>query len=202
MPRFLYFRKPSDEDLARFLAAQRAQPFSYPDVGASRATLPTGYVVDHRRVYLGDGAAVFTAACLALRHWHMLPPAWVQVYCPTPALAPGTDVLVLAHCYGLWWLNACRIVYVLEDTVPQRRFGFAYGTLRGHAECGEERFTVEWQSDNTVWYDLLAFSRPGRWLVRLGYRWARRVQERFGQASLMAMVQAVATQGEEGRVSP
>ncbi len=50
------------------------------------------------------------------------------------------------------------------------RFGFAYGTLPGHVESGEERFLVEWdRGDDAVWYDILAFSRPNHVLTRLGY---------------------------------
>ena len=53
---------------------------------------------------------------------------------------------------GLWWLNACRIVYVVDEAGPVTKFGFAYGTLPGHAGTGEERFLVEWDraSDERV----------------------------------------------------
>ena len=47
---------------------------------------------------------------------------------------------LLARALGLWVLNACRIVYVIEEDGPLRRFAFAYGTLPEHAESGEERF--------------------------------------------------------------
>jgi uncharacterized protein (UPF0548 family) len=71
------------------------------------------------------------------------------------------------------------------------RFGFAYGTLSQHAEGGEERFTVEYhrQSDE-VWYDIYAFSRPGHFLVRLGYPYARYLQKRFAVTSKAAMLRA------------
>ncbi len=70
-------------------------------------------------------------------------------------------VAVLGRAVGLWWLNCCRIVYVVNEVGLVAKFGFAYGTLPGHVESGEERFQVEWnRNDNTVWYDLLAFSRP------------------------------------------
>jgi len=48
-------------------------------------------------------------------------------------------------------------VYVIDETVPVRRFGFAYGTLPAHVEQGEERFSVELHADGAVWYDLRAF---------------------------------------------
>jgi uncharacterized protein (UPF0548 family) len=69
-------------------------------------------------------------------------------------------VAVIARALGLWWLNACRIVYIVDESEPLRRFGFAYGTLPGHVGTGEERFLVEWDpAGDGVWYDILAFSR-------------------------------------------
>ena len=68
---------------------------------------------------------------------------------------------VIARRLGLWWLNACRIVYVVDEPGPVSRYGFAYGTLPDHAGSGEERFLVEWdRASGEVWYDILAFSRP------------------------------------------
>jgi uncharacterized protein (UPF0548 family) len=89
-------------------------------------------------------------------------------------------------------VNACRVVYVVDEGGPVQRFGFAYGTLPDHAESGEERFTVEWhEADDAVWYDILAFSRPQQLLARLGYPFARRLQKRFARGSAAAMRRAV-----------
>jgi uncharacterized protein (UPF0548 family) len=102
-------------------------------------------------------------------------------------------VAILARSLGLWWLNACRIVYVVDEPGPVQRFGFAYGTLPEHAESGEERLTVErHEEDSAVWYDILAFSRPRHMLARLGYPWARRVQKRFARDSAAAIGKALA----------
>ena len=68
------------------------------------------------------------------------------------------------------------------------RYGFAYGTLPDHPERGEERFLVEWnQADDSVWYDLLAVSRPGHWLARIGYLYARYEQAKFRRLSGLTM---------------
>src|SRR5216683_698739 len=68
----------------------------------------------------------------------------------------GRVVAILARSIGLWWLNACRIVYVVDKV---DKFGFAYGTLPDHAGSGEERWLVEWdQDEGSVWYDIRAFS--------------------------------------------
>ncbi|HEV3306332.1 MAG TPA: DUF1990 family protein [Candidatus Sulfotelmatobacter sp.] len=72
-----------------------------------------------------------------------------------------------------------------------KRFGFAYGTLGEHAESGEERFTVEWsRDDDSVWYDILAFSRPRQMLARLGYPLSRLLQKRFAEDSKAAVAKA------------
>src|SRR6185436_6673895 len=69
-----------------------------------------------------------------------------------------------------------------------RRFGFAYGTLPDHIERGEERFLIEWdRKDDSVWYDILAFSQPRHPLVRLGAPVARLMQKRFARDSISAM---------------
>ena len=50
-----------------------------------------------------------------------------------------------------------------------RRAGFAYGTLPGHPESGEESFVVEHLADDRVVLCIRAFSRPASWLFRIGY---------------------------------
>jgi uncharacterized protein (UPF0548 family) len=187
----LSLARPSSEAIRRFLAGQAGRPFSFPEVGRTRDDPPAGYAVDHRRARLGEGRAAFEAACAALRRWEMFHLGWVQLCWPDAPIEPGTAVGILARAGGLWWLNACRIVYVLDEPGPPRRFGLAYGTLADHAETGEERFTVEWRDDDSVWYDLLAFSRPRHWLARLGYPLTRRTQKRFALDSLAAMTAAV-----------
>ena len=99
---------------------------------------------------------------------------------------------IVARQVGLWWLNACRIVYVVDEPGSVSRYGFANGTLPDHAGRGEERFLVEWdRASGSVWYDVLAFSRPHQPLTRLAYPYMRGVQKRFGRESAAAMMRAV-----------
>jgi uncharacterized protein (UPF0548 family) len=189
-----FAREPSAERVAEFLRAQSGATVSYEAVGATRTKSPAGYNFDHNRARLGTGDAAFEAACNAIRSWKMFPRPWTQI---TPANAPiveGTVIAMLAHALGCWWLNACKIVYVVEETTPLRRFGFAYGTLPAHVETGEECFCVEQDADGSVWYDLRAFSRPRYWPVRLAKPLARGLQRRFARESLRAMQDAVAAQ--------
>lgn len=184
-------RRPTSGEIQSFLLRQQGRPFSYPHVEASRATPPPGWVVDHNRVCLGHGREVYEAARAAVRRWEMFRIGWVEIQGSDAPLAPGLVVAPLARALGVWFLNACRVVYVIDEEGPARRFGFAYGTLPDHAESGEERFLVEWREDDSVWYDLLAFSRPGHWLTWLGFPVVRTLQRRFAAASLAAMKRAV-----------
>jgi uncharacterized protein (UPF0548 family) len=184
-------RKPSEAQLRAFLAAQSPLPFSYAEVGATQRECPAGYTLDHYRIALGKGRDVFEAACQALRRWQMFPRPWTEIFPADAPLQTGSVVAVLARFFGCWWLNACRVVHVLDETQPTRRFGFAYGTLPGHAESGEECFAIAWDNDDTVWYEVRAVSRPRYWLAQLAYPLARRMQRRFARDSQAAMHAAV-----------
>ena len=97
---------------------------------------------------------------------------------------------MVAHHIKFWSLNACRIVYVIDEETDVKRFGFAYGTLADHAERGEERFTIEWNlSDDSVWYDILAFSQANKPAAKLGYPITRMFQRRFARDSMKRMTQ-------------
>jgi len=88
-------------------------------------------------------------------------------------------------------MNASRIVYVIEEQRRIEKNGFAYGTLADHGEIGEERFTAEFnQDDQTVWFDLYAFSRP-RIAARFAYPFSRMLQKRFARDSKAAMYREV-----------
>ncbi len=187
--------KPAQRRIDRFLALQRNRTFSYREVGHSRRGAPPGYQVDHNRVQLGEGRAAFARAVEAMRSWKMFDLGWVSAHPQTALIVPGSTVIVRVRHFGFWSLNACRIVYTIDDEGPIVRFGFAYGTLPDHAEKGEERFMVEWHHDDgSVWYDILAFSKPNHTLARLGNPLARRLQKRFVKDSKRAMAKAAAAQ--------
>ena len=196
----LSLRRPTADALRRFLAAQRELPFTYGAVGATAGTPPAGYAVDRTRIKLGEGEPVFRAAVGALKRWEQFNLGWVEAWSPETPIREGEVVAVMGRAVGIWWLNACRVVYAVDEAGPISRFGFAYGTLPGHVESGEERFLVEWdRGDDAVWYDILAFSRPHQFSARLGYPVVRRLQKRFGRDSAAAMLRAVCS-GDEVKV--
>lgn len=186
-------RKPTDEKIRRFISSEQTRPFSYAAVDATRSeTPPTGFKVDHNRTQLGDGETVYTRAVSALRNWQQFELGWIKIMPAGSPIAVGQTVAIRAHTFGLWSLSAARIVYVIEESEPARRFGFAYGTLPDHVECGEERFTIEQLDDGSVWYDIYAFSHPQHALVKLGAALARKLQKQFVKESLEAMRNAAA----------
>ncbi len=188
----LLLRKPTTETIQTFLEAQGRLALTYQAVGATATQPPAGYVVDHTRIKLGQGEKVFAAAKTALERWQQFRLGWLEARPEDMPIQKGQVVAILAHSIGLWWLNACRIVAVVNDEGAVRRFGFAYGTLPDHAGSGEERFLIEWdREDDSVWYDILAFSRPQHFLARLGYPVVRLTQKRFGRESAAAMCRAV-----------
>ena len=181
-------RQPDEKMIRQFISSQRDLPFSYPEVGATRKEPPAGYTIDHNRIRLGEGRGTFLRASDALSKWRHFELGWASVVPPGSPMQTGTTVAVQAHTFGFWSLNACRIVYTINEDGPAKKFGFAYGTLPDHAERGEERFTIEQLDDNSVWYDILAFSRPQHRLVKLGLALGRRLQKRFARESLAVML--------------
>lgn len=184
--------RPSESRIQTILAGQRASDFSYPEVGATRGEPPAGYGVLRGRVDLGKGSTTFDRAVEALRQWKMFTVPGIQLCWPAAPIQPGEAVAVVIKHFGFWSLNCCRIVYLLDEDGPVRRFGFAYGTLSEHAEQGEERFTVEWhRRSDLVSYEIVSYSRPGSIAVKIAYPLARGLQNRFLRHSLAAMVKAV-----------
>ncbi|MGC2719249.1 MAG: DUF1990 domain-containing protein, partial [Candidatus Acidiferrales bacterium] len=134
----------------------------------------------------------YDRATNALQAWKMFEMGWIELCWPTAPIETGTNLAVLALHLGFWSLNPCRIVYTIEKKDGAiERFGFAYGTLKGHGATGEERFSVEFHAaDRSVWYDLYAFSRPGG-VARIGSPFTRALQRRFALDSRTAMLTAV-----------
>lgn len=183
---------PSQNYLQSRLMAMDSAAFTYREIGATRGAFPGGYKHDRRRFLLGKGPEVWERAQVALSQGRQFPPGWTQIYYPMPAWQPGAALLMLFRLGGLWWVNTCRIVYVIEEA---NRYGFAYGTLPGHVECGEEYFGVEMDEHQQVWFVLEAFSRPRFWAAWPGYPLARFMQARFARHAGLAM-QAAAQKSE------
>lgn len=132
--------------------------FTYPEVGATRdGALPPGYYHLRYRTRLGrDG---FRSAGEAVMTWRMHRRVGVPIEASAARAAPGVRVTS-----RLAWLSApCQVVWTVDE---QDRVGFAYGTLAGHPEAGEESFVVSRDDGGEVWFTVTSFSRPARWYTR------------------------------------
>jgi uncharacterized protein (UPF0548 family) len=162
----------------RDLADQR---FTYPEVGATRGPLPPGYHHLHESAVIGHGRARFDAAADAVLRWGMLRGAGARVTATAEVAAVGVEVIV-----GLGPVRApCRVVYVLDE--PDRR-GFAYGTLPGHAETGEELFAVRYDPrTDAVYAEVTAFSRHGTWWSRAAGPMTALIQRKMSRRYVRAV---------------
>jgi uncharacterized protein (UPF0548 family) len=111
----ILLRRPSDARIGCFLDDQRSLPFSRPEVGATRDGVPPGYPINQLRGRLGAGRETFARAVEALRRLKMYETGWTKLCWPDVPITAGTVVGVLSRHFGLWSLNACRIVYVIEE---------------------------------------------------------------------------------------
>lgn len=161
------------------MAARASRELTYREVGATAGELPAGYRHLRETVYIGRGEDTFLTASDALMRWDVHRRAGLRVAAESPIAVPGTTV-------ELRWFGftiPCLVVYVIDE--PDRR-GFAYGTLSGHPESGEERFCVERGPDGSVRATITAFSRPGRWFTRIGDPAARAAQRYMTRRYLRA----------------
>ncbi|MBX9666671.1 MAG: DUF1990 domain-containing protein [Candidatus Obscuribacterales bacterium] len=186
--------RPSSEQVERYLSCTEGVSFNYPEQGMTAwADPPEGYVIDHNRVLMGSGRSTFDKAVAVLRRWEQFNVGWVGVANPGLPLEKDAVNAVIASLPLLSVTCACRIVYTINSNeASAASFGFAYGTLPGHPECGEERFLIEWKTDDdSVWYDIYALSKAGLFLVSATYPITRMLQRRFAKDSMAAMVRAV-----------
>ena len=139
-----------------------ALQLTYRDVGATAGPMPDGYHHVRKSAVIGSGRTRFEDAAAKVMRWGMLRGAGVRVDATSEVAAVGSEVLV-----GIGPVRApCRVVYVIDE--PDRR-GFAYGTLPGHPESGEELFAVRYDpATDEVHAEVAAFSRHATWWSKLG----------------------------------
>ncbi|MCA1269619.1 DUF1990 domain-containing protein [Streptomyces rubiginosohelvolus] len=139
---------------------------TYPEVGATRlGPLPRGYHHLHHSTRVGRGAEDFAAAGAAITEWRMHRASGARVEASARRAEPGGDVRISVGLGPLRFAAPCEVIWTAYE--EDGRTGFGYGTLPGHPENGEECFVVDLAEDGTVWFTVLAFSRPASWYTRL-----------------------------------
>jgi uncharacterized protein (UPF0548 family) len=149
--------------------------FTYAETGATRARpLPPRYNHLRHRVRIGEGPETFRRAADAVLTFTLHRRAGTRIGTDAPRAAPGVRLTV-----GLGPFTVpCEVVYVLDEP---GRAGFAYGTLPGHQETGEEAFVVERDTAGQVWFTVIAFSRPATWTTVLAGPLAVLAQRAFAR---------------------
>ena len=167
---------------AQRAAILRAAPFSYQHVGATASGRPAGYDWLDRSAPLVRRD--FEGASTDLFMWRLHERAGLRVQASESPLRQ--DTVVLMHL-GLGRASVripCRVAYVINE--PSLR-GFAYGTLPGHPESGEERFVLERHGEGTITIAITAFSHPASRLAALGGPFTRKVQQLMTTRYLRAL---------------
>ena len=168
-------------DLADRLAAAE---LTYQEVGQTAGRLPPGYHHLRRTVTAGAGRDAFATATERLLGWQVHRRAGLRVMPSSTTVRPGSVVL-MGFGVGPLRINApCRVVYTVEEPAIK---GFAYGTLPGHPESGEEAFIIEQRTDGTVTFTITAFSRPATALTRSAGPIGRAIQRHITGRYLRAL---------------
>jgi uncharacterized protein (UPF0548 family) len=152
---------------------QSAEP-TYSDIGVTLAgKQPEGFHHDRYEAVVGQGPEAFARAVTGLKTWkaHRLP--GMRVFPEGQEIRSGATVVLTLGTPIASIAIPCRVVGVVDG---QTRWGFAYGTLPGHPEQGEESFAVSMAPDGAVHFEIEAFSRPADPLVRLSGPIGRGVQ--------------------------
>jgi uncharacterized protein (UPF0548 family) len=151
--------------------------------------MPTGWHHDEQRVHLGGGDACWHAAIKALRGWTQFDLGWVYAHDDQVRLEPGQLFGFVSRHFGVWAVNVCRIVLVVDEL---HRFGFAYGTMGNHVVRGEELFLLERDKvTDEVMFTIRKFSLPAHWLVRLAGPVTTSIQRSFTRDALARMQKEV-----------
>lgn len=92
--------------------------------------------------------------------------------------------LRMQFAYSVAWHR--KLIFLLEfvEISPGVRFV--------GAQAGEERFSVQLDEDDQVWYEVLSFSKPAHILSTLCYPYVQLRQRHFAQQSGQALLRHVA----------
>nr|CAB3497323.1 unnamed protein product [Digitaria exilis] len=88
-----------------------------------------------------------------------------------------------------------QIAYVVSKSSESKggsMFALGSGTLQGHLLAGEERFSVEVDEEDRVWYEVVSLSKPAHLLATLCYPYVQLRQRHFAKQSGQAILRHVA----------
>jgi uncharacterized protein (UPF0548 family) len=161
----IHTRVPSQPELQRLFHDAAESALTYDHVGSTLSVGTPRPSERSRSLVVGDTDHCFDQAVEGLRLW--LPQRHLGgfVYPEDAPLAFGTNLLVVLRIGRLAVVVPDRVVAVVDE--PGRRFGFAYGTLEGHAERGEESFLLERDASGSIRLTIRVDARPATLPARL-----------------------------------
>lgn len=143
-------------------SALAALPLTYGPPGGFAGVPRPGFAVLSRSLVM-EGASL--AACAdVLLGWGVQTGVGIGVRASAPRVEPGAVADLRLGVGRLSLVAPIRVVEVLDE---ESRKGFAYGTLPGHPESGEESFVVSRDGADVV-FEMVAFSRLATRAARLG----------------------------------
>ncbi|RIJ77707.1 DUF1990 domain-containing protein [Nakamurella silvestris] len=163
----------------------RGRPLTYTPAGGTRGEAVPGYHWFRRSITLSPGASNFRRAAEDLLTWQAQLRAGMKVAASAQRVAVDEVVVSRLGPKALGIVAPCRVVYVIDE---ERRQGFGYGTLAGHAEEGEESFVLEHRPDDSVIFTVTAFSRPAGLLAKLSGPIGHGVQRLITRRYLRALL--------------
>ncbi|XP_035538594.1 UPF0548 protein At2g17695 isoform X1 [Juglans regia] len=166
-----------------------AKPLSY--LQDDKELSKDGFLLNHARVLVGSGLETYEKGKSALQTWRHFGLDWAFVDPKTP-IQSGVKFCVCLKEFLPWVVMPLEVVYVHETRKANKAlasFGFGSGTLQGHLLAGEERFSIELDENNQVWYEILSLSKPAHFLSFIGYPYVKLRQKYFAHQSTNAVVQ-------------
>ncbi|HHU10658.1 MAG TPA: DUF1990 domain-containing protein [Intrasporangiaceae bacterium] len=161
---------------------------TYSEVGASiTGDLPDGYRHNEQCVRVGKGRDTFDLATEALMSWQVQRGAGLTVLASSEHVAPDEVAIVRLSVGPINIDGANRVTEIVDEPTRQ---GFAYGTLDGHPERGEQAFLVEIDDSDTVTFTVRSFSKPSSLIATIGGPLNARIQDQIAERYLMALLEA------------
>ena len=162
-------------------------------VAKNRESEKKKYAIDETKILVGTkGDIDYEKAKRALKSWRQFQLGWTEVDANTE-VRKGNGVCVLIHPLPRVWVqNPLEISYVIEEEKKRKKtFSFAHTTLHGHLLAGEEKFTVEKEEDERVYFKVETFSKADHILAKVTYPAVRALQKIFGAHAGLEMKKAV-----------
>ncbi|KAK8944816.1 UPF0548 protein [Platanthera zijinensis] len=178
---FLSWRRPSKQQQQG--CTTRAGGLNYNPTFHGASALDTRFFINRSRVLLGTGRKTYSLAKSALLSWTHFGLGWAFVDPETPVEKGRRFCVCVNEIMG------CTMMPLQIAYVAKRRFGS--GTLQGHLLAGEERFSIVWDEDDQVWYEIFSFSKPAHIISAAGYPYVRLRQKYFAQQSADAVLKHV-----------